>query len=257
MIKDFYKYQGTGNDFILIDDRGNEFDIEDNVLISELCARRIGIGADGLILLRNHARLDFEMVYFNSDGFQSSMCGNGGRCIVHFAHLLGLFEERTTFMAIDGEHKAIINKEEISIRMQDVKKISSVNDGYVLDTGSPHYVVFVENLSDLDVNLEGKKIRNLKLFAKEGINVNFLLNSSDIQVRTYERGVESETLSCGTGVVASAIAAHYNDIVHENTVNINTKGGSLVVDFEVFNNIYRNIWLTGNVNLVYAGEFEC
>ena len=257
MIIDFYKYQGTGNDFVLIDDRNNVFDIDDENIITALCERKMGIGADGLILLREHNILDFDMIYFNSDGKTSSMCGNGGRCIIAFAKLLGIIETETTFMAIDGEHKGRIQEGDIFLQMQDVTEIDSLDDALVLDTGSPHFVTIVDDLKNLDVKSEGEKIRNSTPFKKEGINVNFVLDNANLQVRTYERGVEDETLSCGTGVVATAIAIHYANCKKENHLNINTKGGKLTVSFEEFNGVYRNIWLSGDVNMVYTGEFEC
>ncbi len=257
MIIEFYKYQGTGNDFIMIDDRDNEFDINDSGLISALCERRMGIGADGLILLREHDTLDFEMIYFNADGNQSSMCGNGGRCVIAFAKLLEVIETETTFMAIDGEHKGRIMDDGIYLQMQDVTKIEGVGDGLVMDTGSPHYIEMVDDLDRLNVNKEGRKIRNSAPFKKEGINVNFVLDATELQVRTYERGVEAETLSCGTGTVATAIAMHYADCIEENLINVKTKGGDLTVSFEEFNGGYRNIWLIGEASMVYAGEFVC
>ena len=257
MIIEFYKYQGTGNDFIMIDDRENKFDIVDDALITALCERRMGIGADGLILLREHDTLDFEMIYFNSDGNQSSMCGNGGRCIIAFAHMLEMIDTETTFMAIDGEHKGEIMEDGISLKMQDVTKIEGVDDGLVLDTGSPHFIEMVDDLDNLDVNKQGRKIRNSAPFKKEGINVNFVLDAAELKVRTYERGVEEETLSCGTGVVATALAMHYANCIEENLISVNTKGGELTVSFEEFNNTYRNIWLSGEASMVYVGEFEC
>jgi diaminopimelate epimerase len=257
MIIEFYKYQGTGNDFIMIDDRENKFDIVDDALITALCERRMGIGADGLILLREHDTLDFEMIYFNSDGNQSSMCGNGGRCIIAFAHMLEMIDTETTFMAIDGEHKGEIMEHGISLKMQDVTKIEGVGDGLVLDTGSPHYIEMVDELDNLDVNKEGRKIRNSTPFKKQGINVNFVLDAAELQVRSYERGVEAETLSCGTGVVATALAMHYANCIEGNLISVNTKGGELTVSFEEFNGTYRNIWLSGEASMVYVGEFEC
>ena len=257
MIIEFYKYQGTGNDFIMIDDRKNEFDMNDNGLISALCERRMGIGADGLILLRNHDALDFEMIYFNADGNQSSMCGNGGRCIIAFAEMLEIITTETNFMAIDGEHKGKKIDDGISLQMKDVSKIEGVGDGLVLDTGSPHYIEMVDDLDDLDVNKEGRKIRNSAPFKKEGINVNFVLDAAELQVRTYERGVEAETLSCGTGVVATAIAMYYANCIEETFVSVKTKGGELSVSFEEINGNYRDIWLSGEASMVYAGEFEC
>ncbi|MBT3621281.1 MAG: diaminopimelate epimerase [Flavobacteriales bacterium] len=257
MIIEFYKYQGTGNDFIMIDDRENEFDLNDSGLISALCERRMGVGADGLILLREHDTLDFEMIYFNSDGKQSSMCGNGGRCIIAFAQLLEMINDETTFMAIDGEHKGKVTEDEIALQMQDVSEIEGVCDGLVMDTGSPHYIEMVDDLKHLNVNKEGKKIRNSEPFKKEGINVNFVLDAAKLQVRTYERGVEAETLSCGTGTVATALAMHYANCIEENLINVKTKGGDLTVSFEEFNGGYRNIWLIGEASMVYAGEFVC
>ena len=257
MIIEFYKYQGTGNDFIMIDDREKEFDLTDNDLIAALCERRMGIGADGLILLREHDTLDFEMIYFNADGKQSSMCGNGGRCIIAFAQMLEITESETTFMAIDGEHKGRLMEDGIYLQMQDVKEIEGVGDGLVLNTGSPHYIEMVDELEYIDVIKQGRKIRNSTSFKKEGINVNFVLDASELQVRTYERGVEAETLSCGTGVVATAIAMHYANCIEETLVSVKTKGGELTVSFEEFNGGYRNIWLSGEASMVFAGEFAC
>ena len=257
MIIEFYKYQGTGNDFIMIDDREKEFDLTDNDLIAALCERRMGIGADGLILLREHDTLDFEMIYFNADGKQSSMCGNGGRCIIAFAQMLEMTESETTFMAIDGEHKGRLMDDGIYLQMQDVKEIEGVGDGLVLNTGSPHYIEMVDELDYIDVEKQGKKIRNSAPFKKDGINVNFVLDASELQVRTYERGVEAETLSCGTGVVATAIAMHYANCIEETLVSVKTKGGELTVSFEEFNGGYRNIWLSGEASMVFAGEFAC
>jgi diaminopimelate epimerase len=257
MIIEFYKYQGTGNDFIMIDDRDKEFDLTDNDLIAALCERRMGIGADGLILLREHDTLDFEMIYFNADGKQSSMCGNGGRCIIAFAQMLEMIEDETTFMAIDGEHKGRLMDDSIYLQMQDVKKIEGVGDGLVLNTGSPHYIEMVDELDYIDIDKQGRKIRNSAPFKKDGINVNFVLDASELQVRTYERGVEAETLSCGTGVVATAIAMHYANCIEETVVNVKTKGGELTVSFEEFNGNYRNIWLSGEASMVFAGEFAC
>ena len=257
MIIEFYKYQGTGNDFIMIDDREKEFDLTDNDLIAALCERRMGIGADGLILLREHDTLDFEMIYFNADGKQSSMCGNGGRCIIAFAQMLEMTESETNFMAIDGEHKGRLMDDGIYLQMQDVKEIEGVGDGLVLNTGSPHYIEMVDELDYIDVEKEGKKIRNSAPFKKDGINVNFVLDATELQVRTYERGVEAETLSCGTGVVATSIAMHYANCIEETLVSVKTKGGELTVSFEEFNGGYRNIWLSGEASMVFAGEFAC
>jgi len=241
----------------MIDDRENIFDINDHNLIAALCQRRMGIGADGLILLKEHDKYDFEMIYFNSDGHQSSMCGNGGRCIIAFAQLLEIIDEETTFLAIDGEHKGQFLGDTIALQMQDVSDIEGVGDGLVMDTGSPHYIEMVDDLRNMNIEKEGRRIRNSKPFRKEGINVNFVQDSADLQVRTYERGVEAETLSCGTGVVATAIAMHYANCIEENLIDVKTEGGELSVSFEEFNGSYRNIWLSGEASMVYAGEFEC
>ena len=257
MLIEFFKYQGTGNDFILIDDRENIININDYDLIAALCERRMGIGADGLILLRKHEKYDFEMIYFNSDGNQSSMCGNGGRCIVLFAEVLGIIENEAEFMAIDGVHKAKIDNDIVYLKMQDVTKVEVVGSGIFLNTGSPHYIEMVDNLEGFDVVKQARKIRNSSPFKEEGVNVNFVLDSDDLELRTYERGVEAETLSCGTGAVATAIAMHHANCLEEDSVYLKTKGGVLGVSFEFFKGFYRNIWLSGEVNMVYAGEFEC
>ena len=257
MIIEFYKYQGTGNDFIIIDDRKQFFNIKDQSLIAALCERKMGIGADGLILLQNHDEYDFKMVYFNSNGEQSSMCGNGGRCIVAFANMLEIISDETTFLAVDGIHQAKITQDDVLLKMNDVKKIESMHDGFYLDTGSPHFIKIVDNLEGINVVQEGRVIRNSELFKKNGVNVNFVSFNSDLEVRTYERGVEDETLSCGTGVVAVAIAMHYADLTIENTIEVKTRGGILIVGFEYFKGVYRNVWLSGNASMVYGGDFEC
>ena len=257
MIIEFYKYQGTGNDFIIIDDRDNSFNTSDSLLIKSLCERKMGIGADGLILLRNHDTYDFRMIYFNSDGLESTLCGNGARCIVAFAYLLEITKEKSSFIAVDGLHDANISDDEVSIKFKDILKINSDNDCFIIDSGSPHLIKTVSNINDVDVDVEGSKIRNSNKFKSEGINVNFIEYNDILKIRTYERGVESETLSCGTGAVASAIAIHHSGIVDENIISLVTRGGDLSVMFEEFNGIYRNIWLTGSANLVYIGEFEC
>ena len=252
----FYKYQGTGNDFIIIDDRKENFNLENKELISSLCQRKFGIGADGLILLRNHHKYDFQMIYFNSDGNQSTMCGNGGRCILAFAKKIEIIKNKAVFLAIDGEHYGCIEENIVSIKMKDINKISCINEGFFLDSGSPHFVLFKENLNSIDVFKEGRMIRNRQEFVREGVNVNFV-NPKKFITRTYERGVESETLSCGTGAVASAISLHFSKAIDFNLVQIETLGGFLTVSFDFLNGIYQNIWLKGNVELCYIGEFEC
>jgi diaminopimelate epimerase len=257
MFIEFYKYQGTGNDFIIVDDRQNLFDHEDHALVSALCERKMGIGADGLILLRDHNDCDFEMIYFNSDGYISTMCGNGGRCIVSFAAFLNIIEQETTFMAVDGLHNAKIIDDEVALQMRNVEKVEQLSDGIFIDTGSPHYVKLENHINGIDVKSEGRKIRNSSKFKKEGVNVNFVECNENTYVRTYERGVEDETLSCGTGVVATAIALHYTNYLSEDIINIQTKGGELSVSFDEYNGSYRNIWLTGRADIIYIGEFSC
>ena len=257
MIFEFYKYQATGNDFIIIDDREELFDIDDSNLIKSLCERKMGVGADGLILLRNHKNYDFEMIYFNSDGNQSTLCGNGARCIVSFANTLDIISSKSTFLAIDGLHQANIYDKSVSIKFNDIKTIQIDNGNYIVDSGSPHFITFKDNIENLDVESEGRSIRNMDKFSRDGINVNFVSLGDSIRIRTYERGVESETLSCGTGAVAASIALFFSGLFEDNEVDLQTNGGLLSVTFDEFNGVFKNIWLTGEANLVYIGEFEC
>lgn len=259
MKRTFYKYEGTGNDFILFDDRENTFDVTNTKLIAHLCDRRFGIGADGLMLLRNLKGYDFEMVYFNSDGKPSSMCGNGGRCISRFALDIGAVKKNeVSFMAIDGAHTAIIGPETVKLKMNDVHEIEKGPGFFYLNTGSPHYVTFDGGNPELDVVSEGKKIRNSDRFAKEGTNVNFaFLNNVGIFVRTYERGVEDETLSCGTGVTASALAAAVLEVSSTpEKCLVSTRGGKLTVHFKRDGNHFTNVWLEGPATFVFKGEIE-
>lgn len=255
----FYKYQGAGNDFILIDNRekiSHEITVQH---IKKMCDRHFGIGADGLMMLNNKEGFDFEMVYFNADGKEGSMCGNGGRCIVQFAAHMGIKKNEYTFLASDGTHTAEIDLDkEVRLKMNDVNGVDFSLDHYVLDTGSPHYVKFVSLAEKINVVAEGRKIRNSKEFAEKGINVNFVetLDDDHIFVRTYERGVEDETLSCGTGVTASALMAAHNDNGF-NHVEVKTKGGNLSVEFDkVSDSEFKNIWLAGPATFVFSGEYE-
>jgi diaminopimelate epimerase len=254
----FFKYQGTGNDFIMVDNRKEDtFDIKDTKLIKQLCDRRFGIGGDGFILLEDHLdpAYDFQMIYFNSDGNPSSMCGNGGRCIVQFAHDMGVIKKETTFLAVDGEHDAFIKDGKVHLKMIDVIDVESNESHYYMNTGSPHYVKFVEKIKDYPVFEEGKKIRNSDRFKKAGTNVNFIEKSgSKLWVRTYERGVENETYSCGTGVTAAAIAASFKGMA--SPVNIITLGGELSVSFEKNDHRFKNIYLIGPAKQVYSGVIE-
>jgi len=254
----FYKYQGTGNDFVFIDNRQDMFNKNNTKLIAHLCDRRFGIGADGLILLENDATSDFKMVYFNADGNESTMCGNGGRCIVAFAEMLNIINKKATFNAIDGFHEATISDGFVKLKMQDVETLESFKNHVFLDTGSPHHVEMVSNLKQLDVKTEGSKIRYGKPYNQAGSNVNFVeeINKNTFAVRTYERGVEDETLSCGTGVTAVALAMHSLNKTEAKEVNLNVEGGNLKVSFEVNAKGYKNIWLQGPVTLVFKGEIE-
>ena len=258
MVTTFYKYQGTGNDFIIIDNRSQEFDKGDRQYIAFLCDRRFGIGADGLILLENHKTLDFKMVYYNSDGNESSMCGNGGRCITAFAKFLGLIDNTAKFEAIDGLHEAIIDGEIVKLKMGDVKMVEVYKSHQFLNTGSPHHVQLEDYLDSLDIKAKGSVIRYGEPYGEEGSNVNFVkkLSENTFKVRTYERGVEDETLSCGTGVTAVAIAMYNAGETKSKSVNLETPGGTLTVTFDKVENSYNNIWLIGKALQVFKGEIE-
>jgi diaminopimelate epimerase len=253
----FTKYQGTGNDFILIDNRNRLYDQLD---VKTLCHPKFGIGADGLMLLQEIAGFDFEMVYYNSDGNISTMCGNGGRCIVDFAKRLEVFDgEFTCFKAIDGPHEAKWDNHYVELKMIDVTEVEINQSEFVLNTGSPHYVKFVSRVDDIDIIQEAHLIRYNDRFKKEGINVNFVevIDPKTIKVRTYERGVENETLSCGTGVTASALSFSIGSNIMSQSMDINilTPGGNLKVKFtkEVG---YTDIWLCGPATKVFEGDIE-
>jgi diaminopimelate epimerase len=254
----FYKYQGTGNDFVMIDNRKNVFDKHNTALISHLCNRRTGVGADGLILLESDPSYDFRMVYFNADGNESTMCGNGGRCIVAFANYLGIIENNSEFIAIDGPHLARIDAAYVELKMQDVSEISSNDNYHILDTGSPHYVALQSNLQQIDMNLEGSRIRQSPPFDTNGINVNFAekINDDTFAIRTYERGVEGETLSCGTGATAVAIAMYHSNQTTSKSIHLETQGGVLKVRFEPLSSSYSDVWLCGPTMQVFKGDLE-
>ena len=258
----FYKYQGTGNDFVMVDNRQQVLSKNDTTLIKSLCDRKFGIGADGLILLENSDSLtdDFRMVYFNADGRESSMCGNGGRCIVAFAAYLEIITAKTTFSAIDGFHEAVIESDLVGLKMSDVSEIKKKENFTFLNTGSPHHVIFAERVKEMDIVKKGAAIRYSEEYSgKGGTNVNFaeVIAENTIKVRTYERGVEGETLSCGTGVTAVALAAYQRGLTKEKTVHLETPGGHLSVSFEPSAEGYREIWLTGPAKMVFKGKIQC
>ncbi|WP_332031075.1 diaminopimelate epimerase [Kaistella sp.] len=252
---EFYKYQGTGNDFVMIDNRDLQFPKEKE-LIEKLCDRRFGIGGDGLILLEDDENSDFRMVYYNSDGKESTMCGNGGRCIVAFAHFLDIFENTATFEAVDGLHEAEIHNGIVKLKMIDVAGINKDGDHSVLNTGSPHFVQYVEDLEHFKVYDQGNKIRNSATYRNEGINVNFVeeMGDHEIFVRTYERGVEDETFSCGTGATAAALV--YLKDRDENMVNVKVLGGNLKVYAEQHGGSFREVWLEGPAKQVFRGKID-
>lgn len=256
---EFYKYQGTGNDFIMIDNRSDIFPKENTELVKHLCDRRFGIGADGLILLDTDTETDFRMVYYNSDGNLSSMCGNGGRCLVAFAKKLDIIHNETTFIASDGLHYATVSEENIvSLQMIDVTEIKNTSEYSYLNTGSPHHVQLVTDLENFNVKDNGAVIRYGDLYGKEGSNVNFVkkINENTFCLRTYERGVEGETLACGTGATAVAIAMNATGQTNLNAINLNVEGGNLAVSFDIENGKYTNVFLKGPAEFVYKGTIE-
>jgi diaminopimelate epimerase len=253
----FSKYQGTGNDFVIIDNRDGSITLS-NAQIAFLCDRRFGVGSDGLIVLGTAAGYDFLMAYYNADGTEGSMCGNGARCLVQFAHDHGIVKEKYFFIAIDGPHEATIEKNGwIHLKMSDVNAVEVGDHFFVTNTGSPHYVQLVNGVESFDVVTAGKAIRYNERFKAEGVNVNFIeFHDDHLFVRTYERGVENETYSCGTGVTASAITTHLNKL-GEHRVSIKTIGGALAVSF---NNQggghFNHIWLQGPGTFVYSASIN-
>lgn len=253
---EFSKYHGAGNDFIIVDGIREPIHLTEKQL-AYLCDRRFGIGADGLIIIRKHTSFDFEMVYYNSDGKPGSMCGNGARCIVKFAFNKSYIHEGSRFLAADGAHEAKVLPEGlISVHMKDVTEIETQENAYFLNTGSPHYIKFVDQLASFNVFLEGRLIRNSPPFKEQGTNVNFLeWQGKSLFVRTYERGVEDETLSCGTGVTAAAlVAGSLKSKKIENSIDVITKGGKLTVNYTREEAGFSNIWLEGPAVHVYTGK---
>ncbi len=260
MQTEFYKYQATGNDFIIFDNRSQTLRPDMQSFYSAICDRRFGIGADGVMLLQNSPGHDFEMLYFNADGRPGSLCGNGSRCIVLFAQSIGLVKGSCNFLASDGTHEAIIEQNTISIQMKDVQNFSTFQDFYEIDTGSPHYVQFTEDIKSIDVKTQGARIRYNDKYRQHGINVNFVEQESDgISMRTYERGVEDETYSCGTGVTAAALiyAVKRNSTAGKYKIPVKVRGGDLTVSYRLLpDGSFTDIWLNGPAAFVFQGSIE-
>ncbi|KPK86732.1 MAG: hypothetical protein AMS27_04330 [Bacteroides sp. SM23_62_1] len=259
MVTHFHKYHGTGNDFIMMDARNSNFVAPDPDIIAWLCNRRLGIGADGLVTIHSHKNLDFLMKYYNSDGIEGSLCGNAGRCAMVYANRLGIVKQTARFEAYDGIHESLINPDKtVKLTMLPVSNVRYFNDHYELNTGSPHYVKFLDSVEKMDARSEGAAIRYSHQYQKEGINVNFVSAYKDgIYVRTYERGVEDETLSCGTGNIASAICAAIHTKSNKRIYTVYTRGGILRVSFDrTGEEHFENITLEGPVKFVYEGDVE-
>ncbi len=252
---DFYKYHGTGNDFIMIDGRtGIELSTEQ---IQFLCDRHFGIGSDGLLIVRNSHDYDFRMQFYNPDGSEGSFCGNGARCIVKFAKQLDIIANKCFFIAKDGIHKAQIINENVQLQMIDVADYKIYDDLIYLNTGTQHAVVFVDDIDRIDIKNSATKIRFDQRFAPQGTNVNFIQKYKDgIKIRTYEKGVEAETLSCGTGVVASSLAYALEHKIEKGRIRVKAKGGDLSVDFEKNETGFEKIFLTAQAKLVFFGEID-
>ena len=258
MIFSFVKYQGTGNDFVIVDNRDKRFPIEDHRLIAQLCHRNYGIGADGFIAIEADATSDFFMRYFNADGHEGSLCGNGSRCAVHYAHALGLTQKEVVFRAADGLHQATFVGEEVALSLHAVTDWNTHDEALFIDTGSPHHLVFVDDVASIDVASLGAQIAHGAPYYADGTNVNFIeVTAADgLNVRTFERGVEAETLSCGTGVTAASIGAHLSKRVTAEKISIHTKGGILTVSFTATSNGYEAAGLQGPATPVYKGQWE-
>ena len=255
----FSKYQGTGNDFVMLDNLSGQYDSLSINQIQFLCDRRFGVGADGLIKINSNSEVDFEVDYYNSDG-SKSFCGNGARCSVSFAETLGLNVSKTTFSGIDGLHNATKKDGVISLEMLDVSDVISIGNDFVIQTGSPHYIRFVSSIKDVDIVEFGREIRYSERFKEDGINVNIVEIEGDnnLTVNTYERGVEDETLSCGTGVTASVLAYAFQNNLHgSHLINVKVKGGDLSVSFtQEKSGFFKNIHLIGPGEFVYSGEIN-
>jgi len=257
MVLSFEKYQAAGNDFVVLDNREGNYSSIPSDQLRFLCDRHKGVGADGVIFINAHPTADFEMIYFNSDGNKSTLCGNGGRCAVAFAFQKNIISTVTTFMASDGIHHAEwLGEGQVRLQMQNVKEIQHKEKAIITNTGSPHYITLAADLATLDVKNEGAAIRYSPPFKKEGINVNFLehIKDSHFRIRTYERGVEDETLACGTGAVASALAIdQWGNYPKSEQIHLEARGGNLLVDFKKDNTGYHSIFLQGPATFVFSG----
>lgn len=254
MLQKFHKYVGAGNDFVMIDCITRDKITLSSELVRQMCHRRFGIGSDGLITIEKSSTSDFLMRYYNSDGKEGSMCGNGGRCAVQFASDIGIIDTQTTFEATDGMHKAILTENLVNLQMQDVLNVEETPFGLAANTGSPHLMVKSNKLETIDAFVKGNELRYNKFFAPSGVNVNFYeVKNNEIHLKTYERGVEDVTWACGTGSVATAIAAYHLKLIdHSEEIKIISKGGTLHVSFEYLEG-YKNVWLKGDAQRVFSG----
>lgn len=257
MILDFFKYQGSGNDFIMIDGRkGLNISVE---IIKRLCDRHFGVGSDGILVIDNSENADFKMIFYNPDGSRATFCGNGARCIVKFANYLKIINQNAHFVADDGIHYSEIIDNLVKLKMTDVQNVKLYEDLVYINTGTHHVMKFVENIDEIDIINEAKPIRYSSNFEPAGTNVNFVqkINKNTLKIRTYEKGVENETLSCGTGTVASALAYFLISKEQTNCINVYTKGGLLKVDFNsIENNCFKDIYLTGAAEFVFSGKID-
>lgn len=258
MIFSFVKYQGTGNDFVCIDNRKKQFPIDNHNEIARICDRNFGVGADGFICIESDTDAHFYMRYFNADGNEGSLCGNGSRCAIHFAKTLGLTQEKVLFKAADGVHHAQFVSDEIALELHDISKWEERDEALFLNTGSPHHVVFVSDVDAVDVAKIGAQMAHGAPYFSDGTNVNFVqcINQDVLKVRTFERGVEAETLSCGTGVTAAAVATHISKQTASNCLKIQTRGGILQVSFNVKDHVYTDVTLQGPAASVFSGNWE-
>ncbi len=262
MNQKFYKYEAAGNDFVIIDNRRNLFDSKNPKLIRKICNRYSGVGSDGLILLEKHKNLDFKMIYFNSDGSQSGFCANGSRCITHFANYLKIIANKAKFEASDGIHESVIHDQQIKVKMSDIKfnEIKSYKDSKMstfIDSGSPHIIFKTSNINELDIFSETSQNKEKFTEYSEGLNYNYWsLENNKITLRTFERGIDCETKSCGSGSVALAVFLRYNSIIKKENILISMPGGDLQISLKENDSSFYDIWLSGMVNQVFSGNLK-